>query len=86
MPWKSMEGVVVEIHVFFTLALGAGQRPASRPSRFTTGTHWIGGWVGPRTGVEDVENWDNSWPYRDSNSDSSVVQPAASRYTDYTIL
>jgi hypothetical protein len=26
---------------------------------------------------------ENSWPYRDSNSDPSVVQPVASRYTDY---
>jgi hypothetical protein len=25
----------------------------------------------------------NSWPYRDSNSDPSVVQPVASRYTNY---
>jgi hypothetical protein len=23
------------------------------------------------------------WPYQDSNSDPSVVQPVASRYTDY---
>jgi hypothetical protein len=28
---------------------------------------------------------ENSWPYRDSNFDLSVVQPVASRYTDYTI-
>jgi hypothetical protein len=28
---------------------------------------------------------ENSWPYRDSNSDSSVAQPVASRYTDYAI-
>jgi hypothetical protein len=28
---------------------------------------------------------ENSWPYRDSNSDPSVVQPVASRYTDYTV-
>jgi hypothetical protein len=28
---------------------------------------------------------ENSWPYRDSNSDLSVVQPVASRYTDYAI-
>jgi hypothetical protein len=26
---------------------------------------------------------ENSWPYRDSNSDPSVVQPVASRHTDY---
>jgi hypothetical protein len=34
---------------------------ASRPGRFTPGgrsppgVHWIGGWVGPRTGLEDME-------------------------------
>jgi hypothetical protein len=38
----------------------------------------MGGWVGPRTGLDDVEK-------RDSNSDLSVVQPVASRYTDYAI-
>jgi hypothetical protein len=28
----------------------------------------------------------NSWPYRDSNSDHSVIQPVASRYTDWATL
>jgi hypothetical protein len=28
---------------------------------------------------------ENSWPYLDSNSDPSVVQPVASRYTDLVI-
>jgi hypothetical protein len=28
---------------------------------------------------------ENSWPYRDSNSDSSVSQPVVSRYTDWAI-
>jgi hypothetical protein len=37
-------------------------------------THWLGDWVGPR----------QFWPYRDSNSDPSVVQPVLSRYTDCT--
>jgi hypothetical protein len=28
---------------------------------------------------------ENSWPYQDSNSDPSVVQPVASRYTDSSL-
>jgi hypothetical protein len=28
---------------------------------------------------------ENAWPYRDSNSDPSFVQPVASRYTDYSL-
>jgi hypothetical protein len=40
-----------------TLALDGGEWSASRPGRFTpreraAGTHWIGGWVGPRVGVD----------------------------------
>jgi hypothetical protein len=43
-----------------TSALVGGEWSASRPGRFTPGerapgTHWIGGWVGPRTGLDDVE-------------------------------
>jgi hypothetical protein len=34
-------------------------------------THWIGGWVDPRAGLD---------------SDPSVVQPVASRCTDYAVL
>jgi hypothetical protein len=29
---------------------------------------------------------ENSWPYRDSNSNPSVIQPVASCYTNYAIL
>jgi hypothetical protein len=29
---------------------------------------------------------ENSRPYRDTNSDPSIIQPVASRYTDSTIL
>jgi hypothetical protein len=37
-----------------------GEWSASRPDRFTPGgkapvTHWIGGWVDPRSGLDDVE-------------------------------
>jgi hypothetical protein len=53
-------GVDVQTHVFLTSALVAGKWSASRPSRFTPGerapgTHWIGRWVGPRAGLDDVK-------------------------------
>jgi hypothetical protein len=45
---------------FLTSALVRGEWSASRLSRFTPverapGTHWMGGWVGPRAGLDDVE-------------------------------
>jgi hypothetical protein len=48
--------------------------------RKNPGTHWMGGWVSPRTGLGDVERI-KSYPYRDSNSDPSTVQPVASPST-----
>jgi hypothetical protein len=43
-----------------TSALVEGEWSASRPCRFTPGerapgSHWIGGWVGPTAGLDDVE-------------------------------
>jgi hypothetical protein len=47
-------------------------------------THWIEvGW-NPEP-VWTTWRRENSWPYRDSNSDPSVVQPVDSRYTDYAV-
>jgi hypothetical protein len=46
-------------HTFLTSVLVGGEWSASRPDRFTpgekTGTHWIEGWVGPRAGLDNVE-------------------------------
>jgi hypothetical protein len=57
---KAYGGVHVYVHIFFNSALLAGEWSASRPCRFTpgeraTGTRWTGGWVGPRTGLDDME-------------------------------
>jgi hypothetical protein len=57
---KTYGEVAVQIHSFFTSDLVEGKWSASRPSRFTSGetdpsTYWIGGWVGPRAGVDNVE-------------------------------
>jgi hypothetical protein len=44
---------------FLASALVQGERSASRQGRYTPGetapgTHWIGGWVGPRAGLDTV--------------------------------
>jgi hypothetical protein len=57
---KAYRGADVYIHVFLTSALFGGEWSALRPGRFTPeerapGTHWIGGWVDPSAGLDDVE-------------------------------
>jgi hypothetical protein len=83
---KVYGGVDIYFHVILTSALVGGEWLASRPGRFTAGertpgTHWIGGWVDPRAGLDEVEK--RKFLY--SNSEPSIVQPVASRYTDCAI-
>jgi len=40
---NAYEGVEVQARVFLTSALDGGECSASRPGRFTSGTHWLGG-------------------------------------------
>jgi hypothetical protein len=73
-----------------TPALGGGERSASRPGRFTPrdrspGTHWIGGWVGPRAVLDAVARRKIPSPRRESNPRTPIVQPVAQRYTDWAI-
>jgi hypothetical protein len=56
---KTYGGVDIHPHVFFISALVASKWPASRLSHFTPwerapGTDWIGWWMGPRTGLDEV--------------------------------
>jgi hypothetical protein len=78
--------VEVQLHSV-TLALDGGEWSASRPGRFTpkeraSGTHWIGGWVGPRAVLDAVVRRKIASPHRESNPRTPIVQPAAQRYTD----
>jgi hypothetical protein len=57
---KTYEGVEIQIHVFLTSVLVGSEWSASRPGRFTPrerapSNQWIGDWMGPRTGLDDVE-------------------------------
>jgi hypothetical protein len=46
------------------------------------GTHWIGGWVGPRAVLEAVVKREIPSPRRKSNPRTRIVQPVTQRYTD----
>jgi hypothetical protein len=57
---KKYRGVDVYTQVFLNSALVGGEWSASSPGNFTPGerahgTHWIGGLVGPRTVLDDME-------------------------------
>jgi hypothetical protein len=57
---KAYGGVDVHVHIFLALALVGGERSVSRPCRFTPGEsapdiHWVGAWVDPRIGLDDVD-------------------------------
>jgi hypothetical protein len=81
---KTYAGVGIQLDASLTLESDESEWSASRLGRFTPRwrapvTHWIGGWVDPRAGLEAVVRRKISSPYRDSNP--STVQPVAHRCT-----
>jgi hypothetical protein len=73
--------VDVQTQIFLTSALVGGEWLALRPGLFTPeesapGNHSIECWVAPGT-VWTTLRRENSWPYWDSNSETSIVQPVA---------
>jgi hypothetical protein len=74
----------------FTSVLDGGEWSASRPGRFTPrerapGTHWIGGWVGPRDILDAVVKRKIPSSCREWNPGTPIVQPVAQCYTDWAI-
>jgi hypothetical protein len=75
-------GIAISI---LTSALDGGERLASLPGRFThreraPGTHWIGGWMGPRADLDPVVKKKILSPRRKSNPRTPIVQPVVQRY------
>jgi hypothetical protein len=58
---------------------------ALNPKERAPGTHCIGGWVGPRAGLDAVVKRKIPSPRRESNPRTPIVQPEVQRYTDWTI-
>ena len=83
MPESPTGGVEVEFYSLFNLGAQmvdgwSAPRPGRSTHRERPGTHCIGGWVGPRNGLEGCGK--SRPPHRDC--DPRTVQPVASRYTD----
>jgi hypothetical protein len=72
---------------FSTWALDGGEWSASRPGRAfipgerTSGTHYTGGWVGPRAGLDTEARGKIICTRRGSNPDRPIVQPIVKHYT-----
>jgi hypothetical protein len=67
-----------------TSALDGGEWSVSRTGRFiprekAPDTQCIGGWVGPRAGLDMVSERKIPSPRRESNPDHLIVQPTVSR-------
>jgi hypothetical protein len=54
------------------------------PRERLPGSHWIGGWVGLRDGLDDVEK-KKFLMIPGLEIDPSVVQPISSRFTDCAV-
>jgi hypothetical protein len=66
---KMYGGAEIQLHAFLTSALDGSEWSASRIGRFTPGkeapgTQWLGGWVGPRAGLDAVTKRRNPYPRR----------------------
>jgi hypothetical protein len=79
---KTYGGVGVLLHAFITSALDGCEWPTSRPGRFTPGerdsdARWVGGWVGPRAGLDAVVKRKIAQPLL--GLELPIIQPLAQR-------
>jgi hypothetical protein len=84
---KAYGGMDAQIDISLTLTLAGCEWSASSLGRFTLGErapviHWIGGWVDPRVGLDDLEKR-TFLTLPGLELRPSAVQPVDSRYTDY---
>jgi hypothetical protein len=77
--------VEVQRHAFLIAASEGGEWSASRTGDFiprerTPDAHWIGGWLGPRAGLNAVEREKFPSPHRESNTNPDHPARSQSLY------
>jgi len=82
--------VEVQPHAFLTPELDGGECSASSLGRFipgetTTGIHWIGGWIGRRSGPDTVARIKSNFPVPARNL-TLVIQTVPSHVRVYSKL
>jgi hypothetical protein len=82
-PMEAKGEIMYSSYSFLTSALDRVEWSASRPGERTPGTHWTGGWVGPRAGPATEISAKILCPCRGQNLDRPVVQAVARRCTDW---
>ena len=73
---KGRGGVEVQVYSFFKLGARWDHAPAALPPGRRYGTHFIGGWVSPKTGLDRCGKHHLS-----QELDPRTLQHLASRYT-----
>jgi hypothetical protein len=74
-PWRHVRGVDVQLHAFLTSELEWGESSVSRPGLFIPGertpvSHWTGGWLVFRAGLDVTARRKNPSPCCESNPGS----------------
>jgi hypothetical protein len=64
----------------------SGQLHAPAALLQAPGTHWIGGWVGPRAVLDAVAKRKIPSPRRESNPRTPIVLPVAQPYTYWATM
>jgi hypothetical protein len=79
-PWWRLGGEDIQLLIILDLGtrwewvVSVTLRPRFTPGERTPGTHWTGGWVGPRAGLDKEVKGKILCPCRGSNPDRPVVQ------------
>jgi hypothetical protein len=74
------EVLLLNLGTRWGLVVSVTPRPRFTPGKRAPGTHWIGGWVGLRAGL-DAGARRKICPCRGSNLDRLIVQTVVRHYT-----